>query len=390
MSIGGDDRRARFTGGTLALLVLLGVLAAGPVPADELADASSRGLELARAGDLEGAAASLEEALRLARERYGKSAPETATEVSNLAEVYRRLGRLDEAEPLAREAVEIDRRAGTTDTVEHAYSLNNLALIQVARGRYQDAEELHRRSIRILQEQAGPTSPDVATSMHNLALAFARKGQVERALSMERRALVIAERALGPSHPTTQAIRRTVATLAATESSPASGGGDPATEPRRPAAAVARTTAEPPGPAPRAPRPGEPDAVQQALAAAVSDRPPVPEPSAEPAPAARVEPAAGPRPVAGAIAEAPPADGSFYAFLVSVRREEDLASEWRRLSRRNPSLAERRPVRSPPFEVAGKGTYWRLMLGPFETRAQAQAACAPLRERKDPCEVVRR
>lgn len=373
----------------IVLVMLLGALVGGPAVADELADASSRGLQLARAGDLEGAAASLEEALRLARERYGKGAPETATEVSNLAEVYRRLGRLDEAEPLAREAVEIDRRAGTTDTIEHAYSLNNLALIQVARGRYQDAEELHRRSIRILQDQAGPTSPDVATSMHNLALAFARKGQVERALAMERRALAIADRALGPSHPTTKAIRQTVAALTPSDSGGGSDAGS-AAAPRRPAAPVATTAAEPPAPAPRAPRPGEPDAVQSALAEAVSDRPPVALPPAETGAPMRIEPAAGPRAVAGAIAEAPPADGSFYAFLVSVRREEDLASEWRRLSRRNPSLAARRPVRSAPFEVAGKGTYWRLMLGPFETRAQAQAACAPLRERKDPCEVVRR
>jgi tetratricopeptide (TPR) repeat protein len=188
-----------------ALLLLFGRVAA-QAP-DPLSEAYEAGMRAFHAHDLETAATHFEKALAIARERYGTNDPRIATDLNNLAEVYRLLGRFDEAERLYREALALDQLHPTGNAAGMATTLNNLALLYRAQERFDAAEELYRQALRLLEEAVGPNHQDVARLLNNWAMLKLARGQPAEALELEKRAIDIAQRALSPDHPSLRVLQ---------------------------------------------------------------------------------------------------------------------------------------------------------------------------------------
>ncbi len=110
-----------------ALVALVLWPAAAQGQSAELMNAYNRAGELSAQGRYQEALPFAEEALRLAEQEFGFDHPTTATQLNNLAELYR------------------------------------------AQGRYAEAEPLYQRSLAIVEKALGPEHPDVATSLNNLA-----------------------------------------------------------------------------------------------------------------------------------------------------------------------------------------------------------------------------
>ena len=78
----------------------------------------------------------------------------------------------------------------------------------------------------------------------------------------------------------------------------------------------------------------------------------------------------------------------FRLHLASGADKARLPAEWARLEAAHPSLRGLELLPAEPVEVAGKGTFWRLVVGSFPSRAAAEAACAPVKAKGAFCAVL--
>jgi tetratricopeptide (TPR) repeat protein len=346
----------RTTAVLLSLLLAVPAMAAAQGADDE--DGFAKAMELFRAGRFEASVPYFQRELDEAEARLGPDDPTVAVELNNLAEAYRSLGRLDEAEALYRRAVELDEKAGPSNAEGLATSLNNLALVHRAQGRLEEAERVNVRSLNLLEDALGPNHPNVARSLNNLAAVYRAQGKSDQARPLLERAVAIAESTLGPKHATTQQLRRNLANP----------GTSPPPKEDRP---VAAATGAPPTPMPE-PKPRSPEAtVRQATAP-----PPLPDPLPEPAAPA----AAGGRAAAA---------GGFAVQVAAVPERGQVAAEWQRLAVRFPLLHGLELQAPQSVEVAGKGTFYRVLAGPFGSRAEAEAVCERLRAVGGACRLGR-
>ena len=97
---------------------------------------------------------------RSTRRPWGRIIRGLATDLNNLAALYRDTGRYAEAEPLYQRAIAIDEKALGPDHPGLATDLNNLAALYQATGRYAEAEPLFQRAIAIDEKALGPDHPD--------------------------------------------------------------------------------------------------------------------------------------------------------------------------------------------------------------------------------------
>lgn len=364
---------ARLRGlGRVALLLLIGCL---PVAggAQQPDDPYAAGLEHFYAGRYEEALPYFVAALDLSEGRYGENAPEVATDLNNLAEVYRHLGRYDEAEPLYLRAIALDEAAGSGNDANRAASLNNLGLLYRAQGRNDKAERIYKESLGLLEDAYGHSHPQVAMSLNNLAKLYEATGRPERARPLLERAERIARDSLGPTHPSTRRVMRNLAAL----DTGASASLDPTGFGLRPVARPGST----PVPAPNASEPEAASSPSETAAEAGEGAAPSPEPVAEPVPEA-VEA------VAAAPAAKPSQPSGFAIHLASVRSPGAANEEWARLAAEfdlDPSIDQVLPQR---VEVPGKGVFYRVGGGPFATRAEAAAACEPLAAAGQYCAII--
>lgn len=355
------------------LLVLVLFFAAAPLaaqPAEEADRAYRRGMALLEVGKLEEAAREFEKVVELAERAFGPDDPRLAVDLNNLGEVYRRMGRLDRASELLRRAIRLDEAAGGRGPAL-ATSLNNLGLVLRAQGRLDAAADLYRRAVALLENSLGPDHPDTARALNNLAQLELESGDPRTALALQERAARIARSSLGPDHTTTVAIETALRRI-------------------RAAAGTASATASPvPGP-PTAARPAATDP-----RGTTSPRTlwPPPRPAAAPAAA---EPGTRPAPVdvdrARSPAVAPtgstPVKGSVRLHLGSIGDSSRIEAEWRRLRGRHPSLARLGLLPAERVEVAGRGTYWRVLAGPVASREAGAKICAEISAKGDPCAVL--
>ena len=326
-------------------LVVLSLLALAPgcpaVAQAQVADAT-KAYELVAAGRLQAALPYFQRELDARAAQLGPNNPELATDLNDLAEVNRRLGRLEVAETLYQRAIALDEKAGPRNAAGHATSLNNLALVYKAQGRLAEAEKLHARSLRLLEDTLGPNQPEVALGMNNLAVLYRDEGKLGDARQLQERAVAIAEATLGRQHPDTQKMRRTLASL----------GSAPTGE-----AGAAAAVAGGQRPAPRAPG-------KAALP------PPLAEP--EPKPTTRSR-----------------ASGGFALQLAAVQARDQVAPEWRRLVKRYPLLETFKLQPPQTVQVAGKGTFYRVIAGPLASKAEAEALCVRLRRAGAACRLAK-
>jgi tetratricopeptide (TPR) repeat protein len=142
-------------------------------------------------------------ALAIDTHTYGTEHPVVATDLNNLATLYKNQGRYSEGEPLLKHALAIDEQQSGKTHPDTATSLNNLAVLYESQGRYGEAELLYQRALKIREQQLGKTHPNTVTSLNNLALLYKTQGKYAEAESLLKRALSIREQQLGASHPNT-------------------------------------------------------------------------------------------------------------------------------------------------------------------------------------------
>jgi CHAT domain-containing protein/tetratricopeptide (TPR) repeat protein len=140
-------------------------------------------------------------ALAIREKTLGPDHPNVGTDLNNLAMLYQAQGRYSEAEPFFRRAIAIDEKARGPDHPDLASHLNNLATLYQVQGRYAEAEPLYKRALAIAEKERGPDHPDVASHLSNLAALYQVQGRDAEAEPIMKRALAIAEKALGPDHP---------------------------------------------------------------------------------------------------------------------------------------------------------------------------------------------
>jgi hypothetical protein len=147
---------------------------------------------------------------------------------------------------------------------------------------------------------------------------------------------------------------------------------------------------------------GNPSAPPPPQARAAAPRPSTPPPAVRPAPAApsanaplslapensSAPAAAAPRPAR--LAAAPASGGGNGNYLVQVssqRSEADAQAAFRSVQSRYSSVLGDRQMVIRRAELAGKGTYYRAMVGPFSSRDQAVQLCSSLKAAGGDCVV---
>ena len=107
-------------------------------------------------------------ALKLQKELGLEEDFDFATNLNNLAELYRSQGRYEEAEPLLQKSLELSQRLLGEDHPNVALSYNNLAELYRSQGRYEEAELLYQKALEIASKSLGVNHPNTITFRENL------------------------------------------------------------------------------------------------------------------------------------------------------------------------------------------------------------------------------
>ena len=59
--------------------------------------------------------------------------------------------------------------------------------------------------------------------------------------------------------------------------------------------------------------------------------------------------------------------------------------QWQIISKKYKALVSDMPMQIVPAKIAGKGTFYRLQVGAFETRQMANNLCSKLKKQKQDC-----
>ncbi len=99
-------------------------------------------------------------------------------------------------------------------------------------------------------------------------------------------------------------------------------------------------------------------------------------------------------PTAQALELAPPGvpvanHRSFAVHLASLRTQDRAKAEWHRLQREFPDLLRQRDLVIRFADLEGRGTFYRVLTGPFNDRRKAQDLCAEFKSRRQYCLAVR-
>ncbi len=146
----------------------------------------------------------MERALKIDEKSYSPEHPEVATDLNNLATLYKATNRLAEAEPLMKRALKIDEKSYGPEHPNVARDLNNLASLYQDTNRLAEAEPLMKRALKIDEKSYSPEHPEVATNLNNLAQLYQDTNRLAEAEPLMRRHLVILmkfTRKTGHLHP---------------------------------------------------------------------------------------------------------------------------------------------------------------------------------------------
>jgi tetratricopeptide (TPR) repeat protein len=145
----------------------------------------------------------LKHALLIREQQLGKTHPDTALSLNNLASLYSEQGKYVEAEQMYQRALGIEEQQLGKTHPDTASSLNNLGILYYRQGKHTEAEQMYRRALGIEEQQLGKTHPDTVQTLSNLAVLYKAQGKYKEAESFYGRTLTIREQQLGETHPDT-------------------------------------------------------------------------------------------------------------------------------------------------------------------------------------------
>ena len=79
------------------------------------------------------------------------------------------------------------------------------------------------------------------------------------------------------------------------------------------------------------------------------------------------------------------AKGEWKVQLFSSTDKAKVEKQWQKISQKHQALVSDMPMQIVPAKIAGKGTFYRLQVGAFETRQMASNLCAKLKKQKQDC-----
>ena len=79
------------------------------------------------------------------------------------------------------------------------------------------------------------------------------------------------------------------------------------------------------------------------------------------------------------------AAGEWKVQLFSSTDKAKVEKQWQTISKKQKALVSDMPMQIVPAKIAGKGTFYRLQVGAFETRQMAANLCAKLKKQKQDC-----
>mmetsp|Transcript_6778 Transcript_6778/g.8574 ORF Transcript_6778/g.8574 Transcript_6778/m.8574 type:complete len:595 (-) Transcript_6778:1119-2903(-) len=161
------------------------------------------GRALFKTGDLDGALAHYRRVLAIDEELVGDDHEDTATSLSNVADVLKAQDNLEEAEKEMKRALNI-RLKVKGDHPDTARSYSQIGLLYHHMEMYDEAVAEHQKALNICLKSLGENYPETATSYHNLAGALVQKKDYESALVNFEKALVIYENLFGEEHVKTK------------------------------------------------------------------------------------------------------------------------------------------------------------------------------------------
>lgn len=149
-------------------------------------------------------------ALAIRQQQLGHEDPDTAEALQNLACLYQTQGNDEEAKQMFQAAVMIDEHSTGTAV---AIDLSNQADLSRRLGHYEEAESLLERALAIHEQHVGQEDLNTAHILHKQGLLAYEQGKCEAAESFFRRTLDRYEQWLGDEHPNTAQILNALAEL---------------------------------------------------------------------------------------------------------------------------------------------------------------------------------
>ena len=171
-------------------------LRANPDATQDLAAAlNNLGIVLLDVGELDGARAALEEAVRINESLGAAGGYRAMFELHNLSHAERIAGKLDDAERHARQALALVDRFAGKDHPNRASVLGNLALVLRARKEFAEGESIQREALRVLEASGAGDGADAGVAWLNIASFCRDQSKVDEAVEAGGRAVAILERA---------------------------------------------------------------------------------------------------------------------------------------------------------------------------------------------------
>ena len=166
---------------------------------DRAAALHDAGMTLHDGGRLREARASCRKALALFERHSGRSHPDVANVLLELAAIARELGDYGEGLRDARRALAIlaPRRGDMVFDQLRVQALGRIGELHVARGEYELAEAPLRRAVNIAKQELG--EDELATAMNGLAVVYKYTSRFNEAGRLYRSALAITKRTQGPN-----------------------------------------------------------------------------------------------------------------------------------------------------------------------------------------------
>ncbi|KAI4453702.1 tetratricopeptide repeat protein [Holotrichia oblita] len=154
-------------------------------------------------GDYGKALALYEKALLIREKALGMEHPDTATIYSNMAGVYHDQGDYGKALALYEKALLIREKVLGMEHPDTAMTYGNMAVVYNDQGDYGNALELYEKALLIREKVLGMEHPDTAMTYGNIATLYNDQGDYGKALALHEKALLVFEKALGMEHPDT-------------------------------------------------------------------------------------------------------------------------------------------------------------------------------------------
>jgi CHAT domain-containing protein/Flp pilus assembly protein TadD len=162
-----------------------------PTPSQQADELTRRSLQLYEAGQYLEAIPLAEEALVLQREALGDRHPIVATNLVNLATLYRYQGRYSEAERLYLEALDTFAATRPAGDEERLVAEQFLALLYADQGRYEEALSLMVEGLVWWRQLLAADHPELAIVLGNLASIYQDQGRYGEAEPLLQEAVAI-------------------------------------------------------------------------------------------------------------------------------------------------------------------------------------------------------